>query len=348
MIDMKFPILRVTTLLMLCVSMALHAQDANDAGSYLGFIGAQYKEVAQSMMRYSSAAAHGKGARKVEKRRQELLMQIKETERNVRRMKPFHGETRLRDSVVSYFNLCYHVLNEDYGKILNMEDIAEQSYDLMEAYLLAKEKAEEKLDDAGSRAGDEYAAFATANHIKLIEGDSKLSEKMKVVSRVNAYYNQLYLIQFKSFKDEVYFLDAFSRGDVSAMEQSIAALKSSSADGLAKLVAIPNYNGDASIRNSCQELLKFYQRETTTHFPAFVDLELKKENLNKMQKAMQTKRQSDRTQEEINALNAAITDYNNSANKVNGLAAERNKTSTNLLNAWNNRSNEFLDKYTPR
>lgn len=334
--------------LLLCTSLPGYSQEPPDAGGYLSYLEAQFTEIAESMMSYTSAAAHGKGARKVEKRRQEVLLQIKEAERNVRRMKPFQGDTRLRDTVVAHFNLSFHVLNEDYGKILDLEDIAEQSYDLMEAYLLAKEKAEAKLDESGERVDVEYRAFAAANNIRLVEGKSQLMEKMKIAAKVNAYYNQLYLLQFKSYKDEAYFLDAMSTGNVSGMEQSIAALKSSSTSGLSALTGIPAYNGDPLMRNSCQELLKFYQRETTVHFPAFVDLEIKKETLSKMQKAMETKKPSDRTGEEINALNAAIKSYNDAVNKVNQLANDRNKSISSLLNNWNTRSNEFLAKYTPR
>ena len=141
---MKFKPIQILLPLIL-VTIAAPAQEKSDAGSYLTYIGEQYQELTESMLSYTSAVAHGKSARKVEKRRAELLQQVKESERNVRSMKPFQNDSNLRDSVVAYFNLCFHVLNEDYEKILNMEDIAEQSYDLMEAYLLAKEKANEKL-----------------------------------------------------------------------------------------------------------------------------------------------------------------------------------------------------------
>ncbi len=329
-------------------ALSAFAQEANDPGVYLGFIGAQYDQISESMMSYTSAAAHGKGARKVEKRRVELLQQVKESERNVRRMKPFQKETRLRDSVVSYFNLCYHVLNEDYAKILNMEEIAEQSYDLMEAYLLAKELAESKLDSAAERAGAEYKAFAASNGIKLIEGSSKVADKMKIAGKVNAYQKELFLVYFKSYKNELYFLEAVSKGNVSAMEQSISALKASTDEALAKLTKIQTYNGDGSLRNSCQELIRFYQRETRTHFPAIVDFEIKKENLVKMQKAVEAKRPAERTQEEINALNAAIKEYNNLGNKINAMGEEGNKTRSTLINTWNSRVDGFFDKYTPR
>ncbi len=63
-------------------------------------------------------------------------------------MPSYKGEKAYRDSAVSFMKLYYNVLNEDYSKIINMEDIAEQSYDDMEAYMMAKEMVDKKLEEA--------------------------------------------------------------------------------------------------------------------------------------------------------------------------------------------------------
>lgn len=75
--------------------------------------------------------------------------------------------------------MTYTVLKEDFDKILDMEDIAEQSYDFMEVYVLAKE---------------------LANNITLVEGEmDKKSQKINKASNVLEYYNDVYLIFFKSY-----------------------------------------------------------------------------------------------------------------------------------------------------
>ena len=47
--------------------------------------------------------------------------------------------------------MYYNVLNDDYSKIINMEEIAEQSYDAMEAYILAQEMVDKKPEEATRR-----------------------------------------------------------------------------------------------------------------------------------------------------------------------------------------------------
>src|SRR6478736_2214817 len=135
-------------LLFSCSSQILFAQEFTDAISYLNYVGDQFEEISKDMMSYTSAAAHGKSARKVEKRRSELIQTVKAAEVNMRKLKPYKGDRSFRDSVTSYFHITGLVLNEDYGKIVNMAEIAEQSYDLMEAYLLAKQMVDKKMDEA--------------------------------------------------------------------------------------------------------------------------------------------------------------------------------------------------------
>ena len=297
-------------------------------------------------MSYTSAVSHGKSARKVEKRRTELLRQMKESEKNVRKMKTFKNDAKLRDSVASYFRICQLVLNEDYGKLLNLEDIAEQSYDAMEAYLLAKERANEKLDDANQKVSDQYDAFAANNNIKLVESDSKLSQKIKEATKVHAYYNVVYLIFFKSYKNEAYFMEAMNKADVNAMEQSRNSLLTSSTDDLTKLGPIAAYQGDASLKSSCQQLLNFYKKEASVHFPVFVEYQLKKENFEKMQKVIEGKQ--NRTQAEVDAFNKAVKEFNDFTKKANASNNECNKNRSSFLNKWNESVETFLDSHTPK
>src|SRR5690606_27100909 len=106
-----------------------------------------------------------------------------------------------------YWDLLHKVFTEDYHKIVNMEEIAEQSYDNMEAYLLAQEKAGQVLGDAQDKIEPVYRAFAAKNNVRLVEGgDTRLARRLRQVSAVNAYYNDIFLIFFKSHKQEAYVL----------------------------------------------------------------------------------------------------------------------------------------------
>ncbi|MBI3235786.1 MAG: hypothetical protein HYZ42_17410, partial [Bacteroidetes bacterium] len=166
--------IKLLMILALCATMnysAVFAQDTKTAVGYLEYIGKEFRNIQQKTWKYTSSVAHGKSARKVEKNRQEVINANKEAISKVKALPAFEGSSAFRDSAVAYLKTNYAVLNEDYGKLMNMEEIAEQSYDLMEAYMLAKEKANEKLEASGNMISEEYKTFAKSHTITLVEAD---------------------------------------------------------------------------------------------------------------------------------------------------------------------------------
>lgn len=340
--------LLITALLLTGVGSAWAQQNTEQAHAYMSTIGTQFYEISNDRMSYTSAASHGKSARKVEKKRTELINTMKAAEANIRKMKPFNGSTAYRDSVVAYFVLNRIVLTQDYAKILDMEEIAEQSYDAMEAYMLAKEKAEEKLDNAFEKVNEQQKIFAQANNIKLVESDSKLSQKLETSGKVFTYYNPIYLLFFKSYKDEVYLIDAISREDVNAMEQTKNTLLANAEKGLAALGPISSYKGDASLKVACQRLLAFYKMEAEQKISEVINFQLKKENYDKMKAAFEAKRPADRTKKDVDDFNKMVTEYNAAVNKINALQNDLYKKRVEALNNWNQASDNFLNKHIPK
>jgi hypothetical protein len=320
----------------------------NDASTYLETIGNEFYEISHSSMSYTSAASHGKSARKVDKRRTDLINTIKTAEAKIRKMKPFAGDVSLRDTIVSYLVLDRIVMTEDYGKILNMEEIAEQSYDAMEAYLLAKERAEEKLEAAYDRVGDQQKIFAAKNNIRLVGGTSKLGKKLEKAGKVLSYYNKIYLMFFKSYKNEAYLMEAINKKDISAMEQTKNSLLTSSEQDLEKIGPIPAFNGDNSLKTTCQEMLAFYKMEASQKIGEIINFQLKQENFKKMEAALNAKRPADRTKQDIDNFNKAVNEFNIAVSKMNALQNELYKKRKTLLDQWNNARENFLDKHVPK
>lgn len=330
------------------IAGATIAQAQSEASQYLEAIGNEFHQISQNSMSYTSAASHGKSARKIEKRRTELITSIRAAETKIRRMKPFAGDAALRDSIVAYLVLDRIVMTEDYGKILNMEEIAEQSYDAMEAYLLAKEKAEEKLEAAYDRVSDQQKLFANRNNINLVESTSKLGKKLEKSGKVITYYNKIYLLFFKSYKNEAYLMSALDKKDVSAMEQTKNTLLASAEQDLEKIGPIPAFNGDNSLKNACQQMLAFYKMEASQKVPEMVNFQLKQENFQKMNAAIQAKRPADRTQADVDNYNKSVKEFNTAVEKINVMHNELNKKRGSLLEQWNNAVENFLDKHVPK
>lgn len=338
---MKNPIV----LILFFVYITGHAQ--KNPGEYFEKINTEFGAISDEMWDYTSAIAHGKKARTVENKRKELIGQITTSMNKIKHMPAFEGNTAYRDSAVSYLKLNKIVLNEDYAKIVDMEEVAEQSYDAMEAYMMVKDKADEKCSAAGDMIEAEGQKFAAEHNINLVDSKDKIGKKLEEAGKVYKYYNAIYLIFFKSYKQEIYLVDAQNKSDFNAMEQNKNALAKNSVDGQQILATIKDFKGDLSVKNACMDILKFYESEATKKYDDISSFYLEKEKFDKIKSSFEAKG-AKRTQSDIDQYNSAIKDFNATSEKYNKTNNELNENRSKLLNKWNDASARFTDKHVPK
>ncbi|GAB4412090.1 MAG: hypothetical protein OHK0039_17810 [Bacteroidia bacterium] len=335
-------------LLVLVQTSATAQETFAHAGEYMTRFSELYEPFAADMWAYMSASAHSNNAQKIEKRREELIRTVYDIRKQVRSQPVWKGDAGLRDSTASFFNLCYFVLKEDYARIVNLEAIAEQSYDLMEAYLAAKEQAYDQLNEASARLQAEQYRFADTHRVQLVESEkSKNAERIEAASQVIAYYNRVFLIYFKAFKQEAYLTEAVNSGDVNAMLQNQNTLARLAAEGMATLDTMPDFAGDGSLKEACLQQLLFFREEASDKAPMIIDYFLQKETFERIKAVLDKKPTQERTQEDIDGYNAAVNAYNAAVAAYNSTNEELNKSRTALYNAWNKTSTLFMDKHVP-
>jgi len=331
-----------------CFFFNSSAQDFQNAGEYMDYINKAKQALTTKYLVYLSAVSHGKSARKVEKRRAEVVTAISDTRYSIMGMPPWKGDRSLKDTTVAYLKMLNSVFNEDYGKIVNMEEIAEQSYDAMEAYLLAQEKAYEKLNEAAEKISVTQKAFAEKNNVTLIKGEETETEsKTKIVNQVMAHCNEVYLIFFKCYKQEAYLMDAITARNLVSIEQNVNSLQKFAEEGLEKLKKLKGYNNDASLIAACRNMMNYYKAEAAKG-PSISDFFLKAEDFAKIKKQFDAKPAGKRTQQDVDQYNKAVNDMNDASNKFNGAMADLNKQGSSALNDWNKIYNKYMDEYMPK
>jgi hypothetical protein len=337
----------VVACFILFTALSGSAQAFKSPGDYMSFFGEQNQAISTKYLSYMSESAHGNKVRKLEKKRQELLGTLKTSLTNASRMKPFKGDTSLKKNYVRYMGILNSIFNEDYSKIVNMEEIAEQSYDAMEAYMLAKEKADDKLDEAYDKFSAAYYSYAAKNNITIIDKEDKQSKKMKKVAAANKYYSGVYLVFFKSYKQEAYLIDAISKSDVNSIEQNKSTLTKYLAEGFARLDTIKPFQRDQSLTASCRKYFQFIKQENDK-LGGITDYFLKSDEFDKKKKAFETKGSAGKTQEEVKAYNQSVNEMNKRVNDYNALMQSLNKGRNQGLDNWNASVKEFFESYTPK
>ncbi len=326
----------------------LKAQNTEDAATYLSLIEKENNAITKDLWDYTTSVAHSKNAKKIETRRKDLINTLSTAIVKISKMEAFEGDNILRDSLVSFLQLCFNVLNQDYAKIVDMEEIAEQSYDEMEAYMMAQEQANDKLDAANDMVADIYKKFAETHKIHLAEKKDKITLNLLNAGKVFKYYNVIYLIFFKSFKQEAYLLDALDKNDLNSVEQNRSKLIQTSSEDLKKLDTVKSYRGDLSIKSVCVQLLKFYNNEASKKISVLTDFELKKENFEKIKSTVEGKDETSRTQSDVDQYNKAAIDFKKAIDEHNKTNKELNDSRNKYLNDWNYTVNNFMDKFIPK
>ena len=156
--------------------------------------------------------------------------------------------------------------------------------------------------------------------------------------------NEVYLVFFKPYKQELYLLDAMNKADLAALEQNKVSLSKVSEESLGKLKSIKPFRGtDNTIRGAATELITFYKDEADTKFAKLIDFQTKKDAFDRGKKAFEANK--NKSNDDVNAYNKLINELNKASSEFNNTNAELNKKRNTLINAWNNACNNFTAKY---
>jgi hypothetical protein len=334
-------------LALVTISVSTRAQAIENPGEYMTAIYNARTDMDQKYMQYLSAAAHGRRARKVEKLRAEVLESINQSKYKTTDLPKYKGDNTLRQGAIDYITLCYRVFNEDYKKIVDMEELAEQSFDGMSAYLLLQEKIGEKLSEASDKVQKISKEFAAKYNVKIDETQSALGSKLDAAGKLNDYQNALFLIFFKCNWMDKEMVTAMNNKKVNDVEQSRSSLLKFANEGLQGIDTLKTFSGDPTLANACRDVLKYYKKVAETDVPKLTDFYLKEENFTKTKKAFEAKSASARTQADVDAFNKAVKEYNEGIEVFNKTNNTMNKERTQQMNAWETAQKKFQDTHMP-
>ena len=134
---MKF---RILLIVLLVSHFNLLAQEFKTPVDFLTYLNKEQVTISRSTWKYTSAMAHSKSPRRIDATRKQLIKSIEAASKKISALKDgYKGDVDYKNQVLQYFDVCKNNLNEEYDKIINMQEVAEQSYDAMEAYLLSRD-----------------------------------------------------------------------------------------------------------------------------------------------------------------------------------------------------------------
>jgi hypothetical protein len=326
----------------------VQAQKIENAGDYMSAMSNAQVGMDQKYMAYISASAHSRRAKKVERLRIQVLESINHAKSETFNLPKYKGDNSLRQANIDYIQFCYRIFNEDYTKIVNMEEIAEQSVDQMEAFLLMEEKTSEKLQEASEHLSEAEKSFAIKFGVNLVDTKNDLTDKMGTAGKVNSYSDNLYILFFKCNWEDGQLFNALNAHKLTEAEQARNSMIRFAEEGLGALQAdsLRSFQGNLTLSAGCREALQFYHSLAKNDIPKLTDYYLKQENFEKIKKSMETKGDN-QSKEDIALYNNAVRDINTSVIHFNQLNQELNKSRQEAVDNWEKAEKSFRDELIP-
>ncbi|MEM5564400.1 hypothetical protein WNY78_04775 [Psychroserpens sp. AS72] len=335
------------TLAFLFLATSITAQNFNNASEYLDFVAEEQEEITKNMWRYTKAVAHSKSDRSIDGKRKKLLKTIDEAIAKITKADGFEDDD-YKNKVLRHMTFNKDLLNQDYAKIIDMKQVAEQSYDAMEAYILAQELADQKMEESQQEYERNFYEYAAKHNIQIIESESDLGKKMKISNEVFEHYHDMYLTYFKVYINEVYLMDAIEKNDVSAIQQNANALAAAAKEGLEILKTKDTYKKDKSIIEATKKAFEFFIDEGENQIPKITEFLIINEDFEKIKTTLEQTNERKRTKEQIDNYNKKVKEVNKGADTYNKVNTQLNTNRQNAINGLNNTNANFLSKHIPK
>jgi|GEM_PF-1622280 len=309
-------------LVLLAFAMQSPAQDKgkSEALTYLSELTSSDEEITERTMRYVSATAH-KSKKSVTGKRNKLLKTFREAYDNSIQAQGFNGDKSLRDAVREYYKQNIDIFSNDYAKAATMSESADETFEKMEAYLDIKDSANKKVRTAFEKMQEAKVAFTDSYGIKLVDGNTKIQNDLRKSNEVIAYYNEIYLLWFKPFKEEVFLTEAIKSQDTEAIKLHAEQLENYANESLEALKEVTSYDNDVSLIDACKVALDHFIDESENFVPSALSFIESQQNFTDAKAAIDAKKRSELTKKEVDDFNALVKQSNdavNAFNEING------------------------------
>ncbi|MEZ4803115.1 MAG: hypothetical protein R2797_10105 [Gelidibacter sp.] len=328
------------------LSITSYSQSFKNASEYLDFVAQEQETVTRNMWKYTKAIAHSRSDRAIDSKRTTLLKSLEKSIEKIENADGYDGD-EYKSQVLNYMRLNESLLKQDYAKIIDLKEVAENSYDLMEAYILAQELADKKMEEAYSEYDAQFRLFAAKHNVRIIENESDLGKKMKISNEVFKHYNDMHLIHFKVSINEIYLWEAVENNDVAAIQQNANALSQSAKEGLEILKTVPLYKNDRSLVESSKKAFEFYIDEADNQIPKVTEFLILNADFETIKNTLEKTPEKKRTKEMVDTYNKKVKDINKAVTAYNKANDELNRERQNTINNLNSVNENFLAKHIP-
>jgi hypothetical protein len=294
-------------------SLQSFAQKDNfeSASEYNNFIVGEQSRLIKKIVEYNIQTVHSDDYNQNNIKRLEIINQIDVSIEKLKALSSWNGDSKMKDEALGVFRLYKEAYDIEFNEVNLLRKDRESSYEAMEKYFKAQDKAEEKLKYAGEKFMKAQQDFAKKNKMTLKAGDS--DNHMNNIAQVNQYSRNIFIEFFRISKIDGAFLDALNNQKTSLMEEKRKLLLEATNTALANIKKIIPYNSDNEYKEKAIELAHYHKSIAEKEYLDLVRIIGKKSGM---------------TQEDVNRYNEIVNYLNEKTQK---LIEEFNKANRDMM-----------------
>lgn len=304
------------------INVTSYAQEFNHPVEYNNFIVEEMNQIVGKNLEYISQSVHSDNFEQIEIKRKNLVKQVQTAYNNISQTNPYENGEKLQAECVEVLKMYKQVYEIEFGEVNVLKQSSKESYEAMEAYFAAQDKAEKNLANATDKFYKAQKAFIKSHDIPMenSDTDNEMEEQFKKLSEVNEYTRILYLMNFQLSKYNSIFFEAVGNNESAGLDAKRKKIESAADRSIDKMGKMQGFKGDRDLLDKTMKLAKFYKDMSAN---GFVDVV----------KVVKSK-QEDLTQDDVNRYNAAIEKYNTKIQR--------------LTDDFNQAQNDLMKKHTPK
>lgn len=321
----------------------------NSPSAYLTTINRHTDHINKEIWQYVRARSHGKNASHVERHRQDIKASLQEALDEVKSVPPYRGDKQYQNAVIEYLENGLHLVEGEFGQLIEMEDmVTGNTVEVLEARMRNLRKANERMLESQQKLEDAFQVFASRHDIVVHEYETKTAEKLKIAREVTEYYNEVFLVLFKSQLIDQFLTEAINQSNPEKFQVHSSHLNETIDASIQQLKDLPDYDNDGSLKESGLNMLNFYRQLSRKHLAGIEDYLISKSNYREARVILENT-----PKDKIPA--AVVEQYNESARSLNSLVNDFNQTNVKINKQksdvyydWVLATDNFFDSHVPK
>ena len=267
----------LTALFSCAIATFAFAQQFSSPGEYSDYIVKESSLFSEKMLDYTLISTHSDKGSESANALRNATRQLLSGLSKIERLEPYKGDGRFRNEALSVFKQHKANMEADFDLLITLKEGSKNSYEAMEKYFKANERAQKKLRQTYDKFELAQREFAKKYNMTINKSEDAddFTEMVRAVNEVQDYTQKVYLACFRVDKAESAFMAQLNdkKGNSTLLERRRAELLAAAKLASAQIDTIPKKYADDKYRDAVKKKIDFYNVKADKDFSEIVRIQ---------------------------------------------------------------------------